>query len=476
MSTALESKLQLSRALLPNLLADGAHSSPAATAGDVTKGDEMIEIVIDRQDLEEAIAPALALVEKLLGDAISAAKRKMISTLSQSTALAPSDGDDRMPATPVRTSEQPSDAKTAQDGNQENPTTPHQLVEDAELADGADWIDEVVLVGGCSRMPAIQAAVVRACQRAGIQHVRSANHLCMSQDPETVVAMGLGIQGARLSGIVEESHLADLIVFDCLPRSIGLAVWEEGPVGQGEGELREISHHREDRIFEPLLLQGTKLPASVRKQFRIASSSSQRSMVTLEIYEEFEVPSDQADADIERKYSLLMAVDVPIEGCSSEQQAPRTVDVIFTANADQTLSYRVVTAGMPLTSPNHSSLSMTSTLQASPLVLKTKGSSVDGEEMSRRQSWLLMIVLIVLLLIYLIAKASLLPITAAQALTTDREQGDMVMDSNDNSSLLQVMVRCGNILHMAITLLARDIVRHWANLEDKWQAFWRENS
>src|SRR5213075_2155080 len=68
-------------------------------------------------------------------------------------------------------------------------------------------IDEVVLVGGMTRMPAVQARVKKLF---GKEPHRGVN-------PDEVVAIGAGIQGAVLKGEVK-----DVLLLDVTPLSLGI--------------------------------------------------------------------------------------------------------------------------------------------------------------------------------------------------------------------------------------------------------------
>ena len=70
-----------------------------------------------------------------------------------------------------------------------------------------EQIDEVLLVGGQTRMPAVIEAVADCFGRAP----------STTQNPDEVVAVGAAIQGAVLAG-----ELADLVLLDVVPLSIGV--------------------------------------------------------------------------------------------------------------------------------------------------------------------------------------------------------------------------------------------------------------
>ena len=80
-----------------------------------------------------------------------------------------------------------------------------QALQDAGI-DGVG-VDEVILVGGMTRMPAVQEMVKRIFGKAPNQNV----------NPDEVVAMGAAIQGAVLAGDVKE-----MLLLDVTPLSLGI--------------------------------------------------------------------------------------------------------------------------------------------------------------------------------------------------------------------------------------------------------------
>jgi molecular chaperone DnaK len=81
-----------------------------------------------------------------------------------------------------------------------------QALSDAKLT--ADDIDEVILVGGSTRIPAVQALVRR---------LTGGKDPNMSVNPDEVVALGAALQAGVLKGEVE-----DVVLLDVLPLSVGL--------------------------------------------------------------------------------------------------------------------------------------------------------------------------------------------------------------------------------------------------------------
>ncbi|MCK4234827.1 molecular chaperone DnaK [candidate division WOR-3 bacterium] len=80
-----------------------------------------------------------------------------------------------------------------------------QALEDAKIS--AKDIDEVILVGGMTRMPAIQEAVKSYFEKEPHKGI----------NPDEVVAMGAAIQGAVLSGEVK-----DVLLLDVTPLTLGI--------------------------------------------------------------------------------------------------------------------------------------------------------------------------------------------------------------------------------------------------------------
>ncbi len=105
-----------------------------------------------------------------------------------------------------------------------------QALDDAKL--DRDEIDEVILVGGMTRMPAIQKAVSDFFGREASKGVH----------PDEVVALGAAIQGAAL---VEEQQ--EMILLDVTPHALGIMTFGS--------------------YFEELIPQNTTVPTSRTKVF-----------------------------------------------------------------------------------------------------------------------------------------------------------------------------------------------------------------
>lgn len=85
-----------------------------------------------------------------------------------------------------------------------------RVLEKADL--GVSDIDEIILVGGSTRIPCVQAAVEKFF---GKQANKSVN-------PDEVVAMGASVQGAVLSGDKDIAGGKDILLLDVTPLDLGI--------------------------------------------------------------------------------------------------------------------------------------------------------------------------------------------------------------------------------------------------------------
>ena len=82
-----------------------------------------------------------------------------------------------------------------------------KALENAKL--GIDEIDEVILVGGSTRIPAVQEAVKKFFEKEPSKNV----------NPDEVVSLGASVQGAILN---KESGVGDIVLLDVTPLNLGL--------------------------------------------------------------------------------------------------------------------------------------------------------------------------------------------------------------------------------------------------------------
>ena len=166
-----------------------------------------------------------------------------------------------------------------------------QTLEDARLR--KDEVDEVLLVGGMTRMPRIQEAVARFFEREPSKGVH----------PDECVALGAGIQGAAL---VDEKQ--EMILLDVTPHALGIMT-----VGS---------------YFEELIPQNTTVPTSRQKIFT-TSRENQTAVKILVMQGESE---NAEDNEVLGEFILT--------GLRRAPKGQVEIEVTFEINADGIVSVR----------------------------------------------------------------------------------------------------------------------------------------
>lgn len=160
---------------------------------------------------------------------------------------------------------------------------------------GPDNIDEVILVGGMTRMPAVQERVESIFGKRPAKDV----------NPDEVVAVGAAIQSSIMSGDLEE-----VVLLDVLPHSVGIKV-KEG---------------RYSKVVE----RNTRVPCREKKIFTPVEKD--QDFVNIEVY--------QGEAELVRDNTFLGQFS--LEGLPRSGMGQVAVEVSFTINADGILNVSAV--------------------------------------------------------------------------------------------------------------------------------------
>lgn len=159
---------------------------------------------------------------------------------------------------------------------------------------GADEIDEVLLVGGATRMPAIASLAGDLFNRVPAQ----------GHDPDQVIALGAAVQAALVE---RDAAVADLVVTDVLSHSLGV----------------EISREGDDRFlpgyFMPVLHRNSTLP--VRRVERVWTLHQKQTSITVAIF--------QGEHRYTRLNTPLGSFKVQGIPVSADEEARQAVDLTF---------------------------------------------------------------------------------------------------------------------------------------------------
>ncbi len=162
---------------------------------------------------------------------------------------------------------------------------------DAELHSGD--VEEVLLVGGMSRSPAVQEIVERIFGR---KPSKGAN-------PDEIVAQGAAAQAGILSGELDDAALLDVAA-----HSIGIRVGDGG--------------------FSTIIERNSMLPARTRKLF--ATTMDNQKFVQIEIYQ-----GEETDVKSNRKLGEVRLEDLP-EG----KRGSVRIELTLTANVESILEVK----------------------------------------------------------------------------------------------------------------------------------------
>jgi molecular chaperone DnaK len=169
---------------------------------------------------------------------------------------------------------------------------------------GASGIDEVLLVGGMTRMPAVQAEVERIFGR---KPAKGAN-------PDEIVAIGAALHGGILAGEIE-----DVVLLDVTSHPLGIRVGESA--------------------FSVVIPRNTRVPTRVRKLY--ATSHDDQPFVKVEVFQ-----GDSPDIRQNRKLGRFT-----LEGLPRGKAGTIRIELGFLVDADGivAVSAREVSTGRAAT-------------------------------------------------------------------------------------------------------------------------------
>lgn len=164
---------------------------------------------------------------------------------------------------------------------------------------GTDKVDEVILIGGATRVPAI---------RAMLQSIFPQQELCQSVNAMSAVAVGAAIQAAKLSQKIPLHELKSALMLDSNPHAIGV-----------------LTPHEH---FVEILPKDMSLPARGYATFELASVD--QAGVTIKAVEAIDEPGKQSTTQEDQQYVVIGEFTFLLHRLAKNQIVPlkqRSIDV-----------------------------------------------------------------------------------------------------------------------------------------------------
>jgi molecular chaperone HscC len=168
-------------------------------------------------------------------------------------------------------------------------------------------VDEILLVGGASRMPCVAHLVTETCGK--VPQCRL--------DPDEVVALGAAVQGALISG---HAAVSDYVVTDITPFSLGIRAKREGS--------------ESNRYFVPVIHRGETIPISRTKPFYTVHPKQE--CVRIEVF--------QGNRRLVEENEYLGEIEVACPPLSNSPLNNRRIDVRFTQDQNGLLEVEATVA------------------------------------------------------------------------------------------------------------------------------------
>lgn len=168
-------------------------------------------------------------------------------------------------------------------------------------------LDDVLLVGGASRMPAVQQFI-----REGLKRIFS-----QALDPDRVVALGAAVQAGLCN---DDEAVSDIVLTDVSPHTLGVEVSRRGPNGEPV-----------PGYFAPLIDRNTTVPVSRSNIF--TTLYPQQDTLELKVF--------QGEARMTRENQKIGQLTIHGLMHRPHQQRPGEVDVRFSYDMNGILEVEV---------------------------------------------------------------------------------------------------------------------------------------
>jgi molecular chaperone HscC len=174
-----------------------------------------------------------------------------------------------------------------------------------------DGIDEVLLVGGASRMPMVGAYLLDDLKQAGDRRL----------DPDRVVALGAAVQAALSA---RDEAVQDLVLTDVCPHTLGIEIGK-----------RFAQNEVQQGFFSPIIDRNTTVPVS--RVERYSTFHPEQDVIELEIF--------QGESRLTSENTRLGTMTIKGLRHRPEQKNPGSMDVRFTYDMNGILEVDVTVLG-----------------------------------------------------------------------------------------------------------------------------------
>ena len=180
-----------------------------------------------------------------------------------------------------------------------------RAIRDARIS--VDQLNEVVLVGGATRMPLVRKLVARLFGRFPAMHI----------NPDEAICLGAAVQAGL---VAQDAALDDVVLTDVAPYSLGVEV------------SKTIGGRSEPGYFAPVIERNTLIPASRLENFW--PTGDLQTSVTFEVY--------QGEGRLVKDNVHIGKLDIPLPG---KTVAESKIDLRFTYDVSGILEVEAALSG-----------------------------------------------------------------------------------------------------------------------------------